>query len=329
MPDRTTTAVRIHEHGGPDVLRVEDLPTPTPGRGQVLLDVEVAGVNFIDIRQRSGDKAESSFPLTLGWEGAGEVAALGDDVDDLEVGDRVAWHWHLGSYASRVVVPAADLVRLPDGISTTVAGSVMLQGLTAYALARSSYPIRSGETCLVHSAAGGVGGLLTQMAKARGARVVGTVSRSDKVAAAREVGADEVIVHTEPDWPEAVRDIADGRGVDVVYDGVGRDTFLDGLDVLRPGGYLILYGQASGPVAPFDTHLLQAGGGRYLTRAAFGQHINDRASLLKATKEIFDWIESGELNVRIAATYRLEQAATAHQALASRTVSGKLLLTTG
>jgi NADPH:quinone reductase len=318
-------AVRVKEHGGPEVLVLEDLATPEPGPGQALVRVEASGVNYFDIRQRTGD-FKAPLPLTLGNEGAGVVDSVGPGTDGIHIGDRVAWQMQQGSYATHSLVPSDALVPLPDTISTRDAAAVMLQGLTAHALACSAYPLAPGSTCLVHSAAGGLGGLLTQIAKARGARVIGTVSRSDKVDAALEVGADDVVVYTEANLAESVRRLTDGRGVDVVYDGVGRETFLDGLEALRPLGYMVLFGQSSGAVAPFDTHHLSAGGGRYLTRAAVGQYVTDRDSLLTAANEIFDWITTGALRIRHAGTYPLDGAADAHRALSSRRVIGKLLL---
>jgi NADPH:quinone reductase len=321
--------VRVHEHGGPEVLEVEELPTPAPEAGEALVRVETSGVNFFDIRQRTGDFKVAALPINLGMEGAGVVEALGPGSNELRVGDRVAWHWQQGSYATQAVVPVDELVPVPESISTRLAASVMLQGLTAHTLACSAYAVQPGETCLVHAAAGGLGGLLIQIAKIRGARVIGTVSNSARVEEARGVGADEVLVYSDGDVAEAVRSLTAGRGVDVVYDGVGKDTFFAGLEALKPRGYMILFGQSSGAVPPIDTHLLQHDGGRFLTRAAFGQYVPDRASLLSRSNEIFQWIDAGTLKVRVADTYTLDQAGKAHEALSSRTVSGKLLLEYG
>jgi NADPH:quinone reductase len=317
---------RVHEHGGPEVIEVEELPTPTPGAREALVRVDAAGVNFFDIRQRTGDFKVDVLPVSLGMEGAGVVETLGPDSNELRVGDRVAWHWHQGSYATQALVPVDELVPVPESISTQVAASVMLQGLTAHALACSAYAAQPGETCLVHAAAGGLGGLLTQIVKIRGARVIGTVSNRARVEEARGVGADDVLVYSDGEVAEAVRSLTEGRGVDVVYDGVGKDTFFAGLDALKPRGYMILFGQSSGAVPPIDTHLLQHGGGRFLTRAAFSQYVPDRASLLSRSGEIFQWIDAGTLKVRIADTYALDHAGKAHEALSSRTASGKLLL---
>jgi NADPH:quinone reductase len=320
--------VRVHEHGGPEVLEVEELPTPAPEADEALVRVEASGVNFFDIRQRTGDVKVDALPISLGMEGAGVVEALGNDGGEVRVGDRVAWLWHQGSYATHAVVAVGELVPLPESISTQVAASVMLQGLTAHTLACSAYAVQSGETCLVHAAAGGLGGLLIQIAKMRGARVIGTVSRRARVDEARRVGADEVIVYGDEDVAEQARSLTEGRGVEVVYDGVGKETFFGGLDALKAGGYMILFGQASGAVPSIDTHLLQHGGGRYLTRATFGQYVTDRAGLLARGRELFKWIDAGELQVRIADPYKLDHAAKAHEALSSRTVSGKLVLET-
>ena len=322
-------AIRIHRNGGPEVLELDELEVPAPGLGEALVHVEASGVNYFDLRQRTGDFKVASFPLTLGNEGAGVVEAVGPGADahGVSPGDRVAWQMVQGSYATHAVVPADALVPVPEDVPTAVAASVMLQGLTAHALACSAFPLAAGHTCIVHSAAGGLGGLLTQIAKARGARVIGTVSRADKVAAAREVGADEVVVYATEDLGERARQLTDGRGVDVVYDGVGRETFEAGLHALRPLGYMVLFGQASGPVPPFDTHLLAHGGGRYLTRATIGQYVTDRAGLLDRSRELFDWVRSGDLDVRLAGSYPLADAARAHEALSSRAVTGKLLLT--
>lgn len=320
-------AIRVHEHGGPEVLQLETLPTPTPGPGQALVQVTASGVNFYDVRQRTGDKP-CTLPITLGNEGAGVVEALGPDtaVPGVEPGVRVAWQMQQGSYATHALVPAEALVPLPDVIENQVAAAVMLQGLTAHSFACSAYPVKSGETCLVHSAAGGLGSLLTQIATARGARVIGTVSSTDKVEVARKAGASDVIVRGEQDFPEAVRELTDGRGVDVVYDGIGKDTFEGSLAALRPLGYLILFGQSSGAVPPFHTHDLSHGGGRFLTQASVLQYVTNREQLLARSTELFDWITGGDVKVRVAHTYPLADVAAAHEALGSGRTTGKLLL---
>ncbi len=323
----TTLAVRVREHGGPDVLRLEEIPTPAPGRGQILVRVIAAGVNFLDIRHRTGD-ALVELPVTLGIEGAGIVEAVGPGVDPgVRVGQRVAWQMQQGSYTTHALVAVDAVVPLPDFVDMTTGAAVLLQGLTAHVLACSAYRITAPETCLVHAAAGGVGSLLVQIAAARGARVIGTVSSPAKVERVRKAGADEVIVRTREDFAAEVRRFT-GGGVDVVYDGVGRDTFFGSLASLRSMGSLVLYGQASGAVPAFDTQLLARDGGRYLTRATLGQHITDRAGLLARAGELFDGIASGTLQPYIEDVYPLRDAARAHAALGSGRTMGKLLLAT-
>jgi NADPH:quinone reductase len=311
-------------------LRLETLPTPAPDPGQALVRVTYSGVNFFDVRQRSGDKP-GPLPITLGNEGAGVVEALGPDtvVTGIAPGTRVAWQMQQGSYASHAIVPAEKLVSLPDAIEDSTAAAVMLQGLTAHSLACSAYPIKAGDTCLVHSAAGGLGGLLTQIVTACGARVIGTVSSADKVETARKAGASDVVVRGEQDFAKAVRELTDGRGVDVAYDAIGKDTFHGSLESLRPLGYLILFGQASGPLPPFDTHELAHDGGRFLTQAAVGQYVTNRDQLLARACEVFDWIVRGNLKINIADTYPLADAAAAHSAIGGGTSTGKLLLAIG
>lgn len=321
-------AIRVNRHGGPEVLRLETLPMPEPGPGEVLVRVDASGVNYFDIRQRTGDYP-TALPFTLGNEGAGTVEAVGPDVVELRAGQRVAWIMHQGSYATHAIVPAASLVPLPDAIDTRTAAAVMLQGLTAQVLACSAYPVGAGETALVHAAAGGLGGLLTQIIVARGARVIGTVSSRAKADRARESGAAEVIVHGEEDVPAAVRRLTGGRGADVVYDSVGRDTFPGSLASLRPLGHLILFGQASGPVPPFDPHLLAKNGGRYLTYASVMNFLADRAALLSSADELFGRIAGATLRVHVAGAHALAEAATAHELLGGRRTTGKLLLIPG
>jgi NADPH2:quinone reductase len=318
-------AIRVHEIGGPDVLRLEDLPTPDPGPGEARIRVDVSGVNFFDIRQRTGD-FPTTLPIILGNEGAGSIEAVGPDVDGVRVGDRVAWQMEQGSYATQAVVRADRLVPLPAAIDNRTAGAVLLQGLLAHCLAVTVHPLAAGETILIHAAAGGVGGLLTQIAKLHGVRVIGTVSKAVKADSARAAGADEVIVTDEEDFAAAARRLTDGRGVDVVYDGIGRATFDGGLESLRPLGTMVMYGQASGSVAPIDTHMLQQKGGRFLTRVTVSSHVADHASLLARSRELFDWIERGRVRVRIGDSFPLADAARAQEAMASRQSTGKLLL---
>ncbi|MBA2449842.1 MAG: quinone oxidoreductase [Chloroflexi bacterium] len=318
-------AVRVHQYGGPEAMQLDELPTPAPGAGQARVKVEAAGVNFIDIYKRSG-LYKGALPIPLGEEGAGSVEAVGPDVGDVEVGDRVAWTSVAGSYASHVLVPADRLVDLPEGMSFDQGAAIMLQGLTAHYLSHSTYPLKQGDTCLIHAAAGGVGLLLTQMAKLRGARVFGTVSTEDKAALSRGAGADEVIRYTEQDFAAEVERLTDGKGVNVVYDSVGKDTFDKSLKCLVPRGYLVLFGQSSGPVPPLDPQILAAGGSLFLTRPTLANYATTREELLQRSDEVLGWVASGKLDVRVDRTYPLAEAAQAHQALAGRETTGKVLL---
>ncbi len=318
-------AIRIHEFGGVDVLRYEELPEPEPGPGEARVRLEAAGVNFIDIYHRTG-QYKGALPLTLGQEGAGVVEAVGPGVTGVRPGDRVAFASVQGAYAEQALVPADRLVPVPDDVDTRDACAVMLQGLTAHYLAYSSYALRPGDTALVHAAAGGLGLLLVQIARRRGARVIGTVSTEEKARLAREAGADEVIRYTEEDFVEATRRITGGRGVDVVYDSVGKTTFDGSLACLRPRGVLVLCGQSSGAVPPLDPQRLNAGGSLFLTRPTLAHHIATRDELLMRAGDLFRWMRRGELRVRIDRTFPLEQAGAAHQALESRATQGKLLL---
>lgn len=318
-------AIRIHEFGGVDVLRYEELPEPEPGPGEARVRLEAAGVNFIDIYHRTG-QYKGALPLTLGQEGAGVVEAVGPGVTGVRPGDRVAFASVQGAYAEQALVPADRLVPVPDDVDTRDACAVMLQGLTAHYLAYSSYALRPGDTALVHAAAGGLGLLLVQIARRRGARVIGTVSTEEKAQLAREAGADEVIRYTEEDFVEATRRITGGRGVDVVYDSVGKTTFDGSLACLRPRGVLVLCGQSSGAVPPLDPQRLNAGGSLFLTRPTLAHHIATRDELLMRAGDLFRWMRRGELRVRIDRTFPLEQAGAAHQALESRATQGKLLL---
>jgi NADPH2:quinone reductase len=319
------TAVRLHEPGGAEALRVERVPIPQPAAGEALVRIEATGINFIEVYQRTG-LYKVPLPVTLGGEGAGEVVAVGEGVDEVRTGDRVAWAGGFGAYAEYAVVPAARLVPLPPEVSTRLGAAVMLQGMTAHYLVTSTWPLREGERCLVHAAAGGVGLLLVQMAKRRGAYVIGTAGSDEKAALAREAGADEVIVYTRQDFAEEVRRLTDGRGVQVIYDSVGQTTFLPGLDVLAPRGMMVLFGQSSGPVAPVDPQLLNQKGSLFLTRPNLAHYTAVREELLQRAGELFAWIAAGELNVRIGAEYPLVEVAEAHRALESRRTTGKVLL---
>ncbi len=317
--------VRVHEYGGPDVLRIDELPTPEPGPGQVRVRVEAAGVNFIDIYQRSG-LYKNPLPLALGLEGAGTVQALGPGITELQVGDRVAWASVPGSFGTDVLAPADRLVPVPERVSARDAAAVMLQGMTAYYLTHATFPLKPGDTCLVHAAAGGVGLLLCQMAKQCGARVIGTTSTEAKAALAREAGADEVILYTQQDFEAEVKRLTGGRGVDVVYDSVGKDTFDKSLNCLRPLGYMVLLGQSSGPVPPVDPQILNSKGSLFLTRPSLFHYTATRDKLLEYAHAVLGMVASGQLRVRIDEVYPLERVAEAQVALASRKTSGKLLI---
>lgn len=318
-------AVRIHAFGGPEVLTCEDAPDPAAQPGEALVKVDAAGVNFIDVYHRSG-VYKNTLPLTLGQEGAGAVVAVGASVTDVKVGDRVAWAGVIGSYAERVAVPAARLVKLPEAVTTREGAALMLQGLTAHYLACSTYALKPGDACLIHAGAGGVGLLLTQVAKLRGARVITTVSTEAKAALSRAAGADEVVMYSEQDFAAEVRRITAGRGVQVVYDSVGRTTFAQSLDSLAPRGVLALFGQSSGPVPPVDPQLLSQKGSLYLTRPTLAHYVATREELQQRAGDLFDWIAGGKLRPRIEFEFRLEDAAAAHQALEGRKTTGKVLL---
>lgn len=322
-------AVRIHAPGGPDALRVERVPVPQPGAGEALVRLEYVGVNFIDVYKRTG-LYPVPLPTTLGEEGAGTVAAVGPGVADVREGDRVAWAGVAGAYAEYAIVPAAKLVPLPEGVSARQGAAVMLQGMTAHYLATSTYPLGAGDRCAVHAAAGGVGLLLVQIAKRRGTVVFATAGSDEKAALARAAGADHVIVYghesTGEDWSAAVRRLTDGRGVQVVYDSVGRDTFLSGLDVLVPRGMMVLFGQSSGPVPPVDPQLLNRKGSLFLTRPTLHHYVATRDELLWHAGELFAWIGAGELAVRVGAEFELADASEAHRALEGRRTTGKVLL---
>lgn len=318
-------AIVIHECGGPEVLRFEEVPTPEPGPGQARVKVEACGVNFIDIYYRLG-LYTTSLPFIAGQEGAGTVDAVGPDVVDVGIGDRVVWNGQLGAYATHAVVPAALLVPVPAGVSTRDAASALLQGMTAHYLSHSTYPLQPGDTCLIHAAAGGVGLLLCQLAKKRGARVLATVSTDAKAGLAREAGADEVILYTREDFVAATKRLTNGRGVDVVYDGVGKETFDQSLRALRPRGYMVLFGTASGPVPPVAPQTLNAGGSLFLTRPSITHYTRDRDELLERAGDVLRWVQDGTLKLRVGAEYPLSEAQRAHRDLAGRATTGKLLL---
>jgi NADPH2:quinone reductase len=318
-------AIRVHQFGGPEVFQYEEVPLPEPGPGEVRIKIEAAGVNYIDVYHRTG-RYPGQLPITPGMEGAGVVDAVGPRVSDVKVGARVAYAMQQGSYAEYAVVLAGKLVPIPDGIDTRSAAAVMLQGMTAHYLSHTTYPLQPGDTALVHAAAGGVGQLLVQTAKQRGARVIGTVSTEEKARLAREAGADEVILYSQADFEVEVSRMTNGEGVNVVYDSVGATTFDKSLNCLKPRGYLVLYGASSGPVPPLDPQVLAAKGSLFLTRPSLGHYTADRTELLGRAGDLFKWMASGELQVRIDQTFPLAEAAEAHRYLEGRKTRGKLLL---
>lgn len=318
-------AIVLQETGGPEVLRLGEADDPLPGAGEVLIDVEARGVNFIDIYQRSG-AYDIPLPYVPGMEAAGVVAAVGEGVTDLSVGQRVAWAMAPGAYADRAVVKGSLVVPIPDTVSTELAAALMLQGMTAHYLTHSVHPVQGGDTVLVHAAAGGTGLLITQLAKERGARVIGTVSTEEKERVARQAGADEIVRYTETPVAEAVRDLTDGAGVAAVYDGVGGPTFDASLDSLRPRGVLALFGQAGGVVQPVDPQRLNAAGSVYLTRPSLAHFVADRDELLHRTEDLFSLLGADRLTVNIGGRYPLAEAGSAQSDLAARKTTGKLLL---
>jgi NADPH2:quinone reductase len=318
-------AIRVHACGGPEAMVLEDLPLPSPGPARVVVEVKAAGVNLFDTQLRSG-LYKRDLPLTLGLEGAGIVAAVGPEVTDIAVGDRVAFIFAAGTYATHTLAPAERVVPLPDGVGFEDAAAMIFQGLTAHYLATSTFPLAPGSSCLVHSAAGGCGILLCQIAKIRGAHVIGAVSSPKKAEIARDAGADHVIVYAQEDFAAAVKRVTDGRGVDVVYDAVGLDTYIRSMDSLRPRGMLALYGEASGLVPPIDPRELLFRKSLFLTRAGLDHYIADRRELRARTDELFAWATDGLLKPRVYARYPLEGAAEAHRAIESRATAGKLLI---
>ncbi|MGH7819269.1 MAG: quinone oxidoreductase family protein [Candidatus Binatia bacterium] len=318
-------AVRIHETGGPQVLRYEDVADPAPKPEEAVVQVELAGLNFIDVYFRTG-AYPAPLPFTLGLEGAGSIVAVGAGVTGLRVGERVAWTGVPGAYAERSAVPAERLVPIPAGVSTRDAAAVMLQGMTAHYLACSTRPLDPGDSCLVHAAAGGVGLLLCQVAKMRGARVIATVSTEEKAELARRAGAHEVILYSRQDFEDEVRRLTGGRGVEVVYDSVGRTTFEKGLACLAPRGTMVLYGQSSGPVEPFDPQILNLRGSLFLTRPSLTHYTATREELLGRASAVLGWVGERKLRVRIDREVPLASAAEAHRVLEARQTTGKVLL---
>lgn len=318
-------AIRVHQYGGPEVLSYEEIPTPQPGAGEALVKLKAIGVNFIDVYHRTG-RYPGALPFTLGVEAAGVVEAVAPDVTDVKTGDRVAYSPILGAYAEYAAVKAASLVPVPDSVDDRKAVATMVQGMTAHYLAFDTYPVQKGDTVLVHAGAGGVGLLLTQVAKRRGARVIATVSTEAKAQLAREAGADEVILYSQADFEAEVKRLTEGKGVACVYDSVGKTTFEKSLNCLHPRGYLVLYGASSGPVPPFDPITLMNKGSLFLTRPTIGHYNPDRASLLKRANEVFNWVASGELKIRVEYAYPLAEAAQAHRDLEARRTTGKVVL---
>jgi NADPH2:quinone reductase len=318
-------AIRVHQPGGPEVLKLEDVPDPRPAAGEALVRLEAIGVNFIEVYQRTG-QYRSPLPFTPGAEGAGRVVEVGPDVTGLKVGDRVAGVNFKGSYAELAVASVERLVVLPDSIDVKLAAAVMLQGMTAHYLAISTYPLTSESHCLIHAAAGGTGLLLCQIAKLRGARIIGTVSTPEKAALATGAGANDVVLYTRQNFVEEARRLTGGRGVHVVYDSVGKSTFDGSLDSLRPRGMMVLFGQSSGPVPPVDPQILNSKGSLYLTRPTVANYTATREELSARASELYGWIVQGSLQVRIDRTHPLADAAKAHAALEGRQTMGKVLL---
>jgi NADPH2:quinone reductase len=325
-------AIRIHTYGGPDVMQLEDLPMPVPGPEQALLRVHAASLNFLDIQKRRGELVgqafyhragggEPEFPAILGSQGVGIVEAIGAEVNNVRLGDRVSF-WGI-SYATHTVIPAARLIAIPDGISFEQAAAGMNQGFLAYAFTHFVYPIKAGDWCLIQAAAGGIGLLLCQMAKIRGGRVIGVTSTEGKSKFVKEAGADEVIISKQSDIAKEARRITEGRGVSVVFDGVGKDTFEANLNSLAPAGYLVIYGQSSGYVPPFDLMTLQEKGSLFLTRTNGLPYVKEYPNYLR---QFVTWIEQGKLSIRIDRTYPLADAAQAHAAFEQRQISGRVLL---
>jgi len=318
-------AIRVHAYGGPEVMRYEDIPQPVAKEGEAVVKIEAVGVNFIDVYFRTGGyKAE--VPFTPGQEASGTVASVGPGVKDMKVGDQVAYTGVQGSYAEFAAVPAQRLVMLPSGFSARQGAAAMLQGMTAHYLATSTYSLKAGDTCLVHAAAGGVGLLLCQIAKMRGARVFGTVSTEEKAKLAREAGADQAILYTQQDFEAEVKRLTGGKGVQVVYDSVGETTFAKSLGCLAPRGVLALFGQSSGAVKSFDPQVLAQKGSLYLTRPTLVHHIATRPELLQRASDVLGWVGQGKLKLRIGAEFPLQDAANAHRALEARKTTGKTLL---
>jgi NADPH2:quinone reductase len=318
-------AIQVQQVGGPDVMQLAEVPVPEPKPDEAAVKIVASGVNFIDVYYREG-RYKAAIPFIPGQEAAGEVVAVGREVTGVRIGDRVAYTMVMGSYAEYAAVAADRLVKIPDGVDYKQAASVMLQGMTAHYLSHSTYPLKKGETALVHAAAGGVGLLLTQMAHNIGARVIATVSTEEKAKLAREAGADEVILYTQVDFEAETKRLTDGKGVDVVYDSVGKTTFEKGLNVLRPRGYMVLFGGSSGAVPPIDLIQLSQKGSLFVTRPSLGAYVATREELEYRADAVFGMIAAGKLKLRIEHLYPLKDAPQAHRDLEGRKTSGKILL---
>src|SRR3989449_6079371 len=318
-------AIRVSTPGGPEVLRYEDVAEPTPKAGEAIVKVDAAGINYIDVYQRSG-QYKLALPLTLGLEAGGTVTAVASDVTEVRVGDKVAYTGIPGAYAQFAAVPAQRLVTLPSGVSTKQGGAAMLQGLTAHYLACSTYPLKSGDTCLVHAAAGGVGLILCQIAKMRGARVIGTVSTDEKAKLAREAGAEGTILYTKQDFAAGTKRITGGKAAQVAYDSVGKDTWEGSLNSCAIRRMIALYGQSSGPIGMIDPQILNAKGSLFLTRPSLFHYIATREELQQRAGELFGWVREGKLKLRMEFEFPLKDAAEAHRALEGRKTTGKVLL---
>jgi NADPH2:quinone reductase len=318
-------AIQIDEQGGPEVMHWRELPDPTPGAADVLIELAAAGLNYIDTYHRSG-LYKVELPYVLGLEGSGTVLSVGADVSGVTAGDRVAWATGPGSYAERVVVPAKNLMKVPVDVSLELAAAVPLQGMTAHYLVKDTFPLSAGDTCLIHAGAGGVGLLLIQIAKLLGAQVFTTVGSAEKAELARRAGADHVILYREVDFKEAIEQIAGPRPLDVVYDGVGKTVFTQSLGLLRMRGMMVTFGNASGPVDPISPLELSANGSLFLTRPTLFHHTTTQAEIQRRADDLFGWIAAGELDVRVGARFDLRDAAEAHRALEARQTTGKVLL---
>jgi len=318
-------AIRVHTPGGPEAMKLDDVPEPQPKAGEAIVKIDAAGLNYIDVYQRSG-LYKLDMPLTLGLEAGGTVTAVGSGVTDVKVGDKVAYTGVPGAYAQYAAVPAARLVVLPQGVSTKQGAAIMLQGMTAHYLACSTYPLKKGDACLVHAAAGGVGLILCQIARLRGARVIGTVSTDEKAKLAREAGADDTILYTKQDFAAEVKRITGGKGLQVVYDSVGKDTWEGSLNCLAPRGLIALYGQSSGPIGQIDPQILNTKGSLFLTRPSLNAYIATREELQQRAADLFGWVRDGKLKLRMEFEFPLKDAAEAHKALEGRKTTGKVLL---